>query len=62
MTETQDLETITEALALIDRALGGMADRELVSTTEVADLLLDVRMLLTPPFAASDTEVALSNN
>ena len=39
-----------------------MADRELVSTTEVADLLLDVRMLLTPPFAASDTEVALSNN
>ncbi|MFV0527009.1 MAG: hypothetical protein ACK5RL_21200 [Acidimicrobiales bacterium] len=37
---------IEEALALIDRGLGGMSDRQLVSTAEVTDLLLDVRSLL----------------
>jgi hypothetical protein len=37
---------INEALALIDRGLGDMKHRELVSTDEVADLLLDVRLLL----------------
>jgi hypothetical protein len=49
---TQPLEideaTIAEALALIDRGLGEMMHRELVSTDEVADLLLDVRTLLRP--------------
>lgn len=45
--ETQDLDTIAEALALIDRGLGEMLHRELVSTDEVSDLLLDVRTLLT---------------
>jgi hypothetical protein len=46
MTETQDFDTIAEALALIDQGLGGLLNRELVSTDEVADLLLDVRTLL----------------
>jgi hypothetical protein len=50
MTETRELEEldqqITEALALIDRGLGDMLHRELVSTNEVADLLLDVRSVL----------------
>ncbi|HEY5153224.1 MAG TPA: hypothetical protein VIJ47_00720 [Acidimicrobiales bacterium] len=46
MTETHELELITEALAIIDRGLGDMTHRELVSTDEVADLLLDVRMIL----------------
>lgn len=46
MTETHELELITEALAIIDRGLGEMTHRELVSTDEVADLLLDVRMIL----------------
>ncbi len=47
MTDTKDLDTqITEALALIDRGLGDMLHRELVSTDEVADLLLDVRSIL----------------
>jgi hypothetical protein len=49
---TQPLEideaSIAEALALIDRGLGEMMHRELVSTDEVADLLLDVRTLLRP--------------
>jgi len=47
MTEIQDdFDVITEALAMIDKGLGGMRHRELVSTDEVADLLLDVRSLL----------------
>ena len=49
MTETKDLESINEALALIDEGLGDLLDRELMSTTEVADLLLDVRTLLSTP-------------
>jgi hypothetical protein len=40
-------EVIAEALALIDRGLGDMMHRELVSTDEVANLLLDVRTVLT---------------
>lgn len=54
MTETTDIESINEALAVIDRGLGELLDRELVSTTEVADLLLDVRTLL----SASPDELA----
>ena len=42
---------ITEALAVIDQALGRMLRRELVSSNEVADLLLDVRTALTAPAA-----------
>jgi hypothetical protein len=38
---------INEALGVIDGALAKMLSRELVSTGEVADLLLDVRTLLT---------------
>jgi len=47
MTDTKEVdEQITGALALIDRGLGDMLHRELVSTNEVADLLLDVRSIL----------------
>lgn len=47
MTDVKELdEQIAEALAVIDRGLGDMLHRELVSTDEVADLLLDVRSLL----------------
>jgi hypothetical protein len=49
MTETrsQDIEElITEAVAIIDRGLTDMLHRELVSTDEVANLLLDVRTVL----------------
>ncbi len=37
---------ISEALAVIDKGLGDLLHRELVSTNEVADLLLDVRSIL----------------
>ena len=39
-------EVITEAMSLIDNALSQMIRRELVSSGEVSDLLLDVRNLL----------------
>jgi hypothetical protein len=59
MTETHELELITEALAIIDRGLGDMTHRELVSTDEVADLLLDVRMILsTTELAVTELEAA----
>lgn len=51
MTDTNDA-VITEALAVIDAALAQMMRRELVSSGEVADLLLDVRTLLTHPAPA----------
>ncbi len=38
---------LDEAVSVIDGALAQMMQRELVSSGEVADLLLDVRMLLT---------------
>ena len=52
MTDTNEA-VITEALAVIDKALADMLRRELVSTGEVADLLLDVRTLLTHPAPAA---------
>lgn len=48
MTETNEA-VIQEALSVIDKALGQMMSRELVSTGEVTDVLLDVRSLLTLP-------------
>ena len=47
-TDTHDA-VIAEALSVIDQALGQMLRRELVSSNEVADLLLDVRSALTTP-------------
>lgn len=44
--EMTDLRSIEEALALIDKGLGGLTERQLVSASEVTDLLLDVRSLL----------------
>ena len=55
-TEIRDIDetVIAEALALIDRGLGDLMHRELVSTDEVSDLLLDVRMLLTTDAVMSE--------
>ncbi|MCB0980140.1 MAG: hypothetical protein H6513_00080 [Acidimicrobiaceae bacterium] len=50
MTETNDA-VITEALGVIDKALAKMMSRELVSSGEITDVLLDVRSLLTMPAA-----------
>jgi hypothetical protein len=57
VTETRALdEVISEALAVIDKGLVDLGRRELVSSNEVADLLLDVRMLLVNPSADDDRE------
>ncbi len=64
MTETDDVITapdpapaneavIEEAVRLIDSGLSDLLHRELVSTDEVSDLLLDVRMLLTADAGSS---------
>jgi hypothetical protein len=68
MTETEDVTTspgdadakaheavIDEALRLIDSGLSDLMHRELVSTDEVSDLLLDVRMLLTAAEMATES-------
>lgn len=59
MTEVREAElenddSIREAMQLIDRGLGEISERQLVSTSEVADLLLDVRSVL----ARKDAEVS----
>ncbi len=46
MKETLDSDAISQALEIIDRSLGTLHQRELVSTAEVSDLLLDMRSLL----------------
>ncbi|MBM3638678.1 MAG: hypothetical protein RLZ84_1146 [Actinomycetota bacterium] len=48
-----DSMVITDALGVIDKALAEMLRRELVSSDEVADLLLDVRTLLTASAATT---------
>jgi hypothetical protein len=46
MSETLEIEAINQALEMIDKSLGVMHTRELVSTSEVSDLLLDMRSVL----------------
>jgi hypothetical protein len=71
MTETDDVMTVAgtaetrlvddavieEALRLIDGGLADLLHRELVSTDEISDLLLDVRMLLTAADMATRAEL-----
>jgi hypothetical protein len=67
MTETEDVTTqvpetdaraheavIDEAVRLIDGGLSDLMHRELVSTDEISDLLLAVRMLLTAAAVAAE--------
>jgi hypothetical protein len=63
VTETQELQAVTDALSLIDSGLSDMLHRELVSTDEVANLLLDLRMLLAPLTTAAleDTDLLAPN-
>lgn len=45
--EAPRTDKLAEALRLIDEGLSGLQSRELISANEVADLLLDVRTILT---------------
>ena len=53
VTEMLDTTTIDEIRAIIDRGLGTTQSRELIAASEVADLLLDLRLLR----ATSDAEL-----
>ncbi len=55
MSETLEIEKINQALEMIDKSLGVMHTRELVSTSEVSDLLLDMRSIL----VAAELEIDL---
>ncbi len=54
MTDTIAPELLNEAVTLIDEGLANVQQRELVSANEVADLLLDVRLLLAAPPATTE--------
>lgn len=55
MSQTIEKEiNVDGALELIDTGLGNMLHRELVSTDEVSDLLLDVRLLLAHEVTVQD--------
>ena len=55
MRETLENDAIIQALQIIDRSLGTLHQRELVSTAEMSDLLLDMRSVL----VAAELEIAL---
>jgi|TARA_B110000914_G_scaffold92393_1_gene81286 hypothetical protein len=59
VTETLDTTKINEIRAIIDRGLGTTQSRELIAASEVADLLLDLRLLLVT--SEADLEAAPSN-
>jgi len=61
MTEVEEAELVADdsiraAMELIDRGLGDISERSIVSTSEMADLLLDVRSVL----AKLDAEVHIN--
>ena len=63
MTEPQNMkivvpENVVEALSVVDRALSSYMHRELVSSSEVTDVLLDVRTALNRP-SQSSTDVSI---
>ncbi len=51
MSETLENDAINQALEIIDRSLGTLHTRELVSASEMSDLLLDMRSLLVADLA-----------
>lgn len=60
MTQTDErTDVIAEAMALIDRGLTDLLDRQLVSSDEVANLLLDVRSLLSTDLVSTDLDGAM---
>ncbi len=44
--EIEPLSPVADVIALIDSRLPALSSRELIAADEVADLLLDIRMLL----------------
>ena len=59
MTETAGT-ALTEALDLVDSGLSDLQSRELVSASHVADMLLDLRLLLLSLEPSEPVEPALA--
>jgi len=60
MSDTLENEAIAEALAVIDQSLERVHERGMLTSSEVSDLLLDVRLMLVG--AALDKEPAPAVN
>lgn len=56
MTETSELTVVEQALAVIDGELLHLAARDMVTATDVTNLLLDLRLLLAPVAAPASPE------
>jgi len=59
MTDVADT-TLTEVLDIVDTGLSDLQGRELVSASQVADMLLDLRLLLMQLDPAEPPEPALA--
>lgn len=56
VTETHDMNVVNQALAVIDDELGHLAARDMVTASDVTNLLLDLRLLLAPAAATVEPE------
>ncbi|MGY9084087.1 MAG: hypothetical protein ACKVK3_15900 [Acidimicrobiales bacterium] len=60
MTETSEMNVVDQALAVIDNELLHLAARDMVTASDVTNLLLDLRLLLAPTAAAKSPEPLLA--
>ena len=54
VTSTSDMTVINEALSVIDNELLHLAARDMVTATDVTNMLLDLRQLLAPALVEPD--------
>ena len=60
MTETTEMPVVDQALAVIDGELLRLAARDMVTASDVTNLLLDLRLLLAPAAAPASPEPLLA--
>ena len=60
MTETTEMSVVDQALAVIDGELLRLAARDMVTASDVTNLLLDLRLLLAPAAAPASPEPLLA--
>jgi hypothetical protein len=56
VTETSEKTVIAQALAVIDNELLHLAARDMVTASDVTNVLLDLRLLLAPALASARPE------
>lgn len=56
MTETSETTVVEQALAVIDKELLHLAARDMVTASDVTNLLLDLRLLLAPAAVPASPE------